>query len=42
MDLLNAESNATTGAVIEIRDVDRELLSTVPVDLAAEPGAGNR
>ena len=35
IDLLHAESKAMTGAVIEIRDADRELLASVPVDLAA-------
>jgi hypothetical protein len=42
MELLSAESKAMTGAVIEIRDAGRELLATVPVDLAAERVAGKR
>ena len=40
MDLLKAKHKAMTGAVIEIRDASRELVATVPVDLAAEQSAG--
>ena len=35
MDLLHHKGKAMTGAVIEIRDAERELVATVPVDLAA-------
>lgn len=35
LDLLNTEEKAMTGAVIEIRDGNRDIIATVPVDLAA-------
>lgn len=35
LDLLRSENKAMTGAVIEIRDANRDVVATVPVDLAA-------
>jgi uncharacterized protein DUF6894 len=35
LDLLRNEGKAMTGAVIEIRDANRDVVATVPVDLAA-------
>jgi len=40
VELLRAEDKTMTGAVIEIRDSRRELLATVPVDLAARQVSG--
>lgn len=42
MELLRVEGKAMTGAVIEIRDESRDLVATVPVDLAAESMVGER
>jgi len=42
MELLRAEHKTMTGAVIEIRDESKDLVATVPVNLAAESVAGER
>jgi hypothetical protein len=41
LDLLHSEGKAITGAVIEIRDSNRDLVASVPVDLGARLDIAN-